>query len=119
MATGSAIVSSLYDATAVPTVGAQQNTQVSFGGSQVLQACANLYLEVILTDPSNTGAPASFSVQVLGGIGIADNPIGSPITSPGLVTITATSPITTWQANLTSLSGGVAPSITVRGVAGE
>ena len=119
MATGNAIVSSLYNASVVPTQGAVQNTQISFGGTAILQACPNVYLEVLLNDPTNTGEPASFSVQMYGGIGAADTPIASPITSPGLLTLTAPSPITQWQAVLTSLSGGVSPSIIVRGVAGE
>jgi hypothetical protein len=118
MATGSAIISSLNNASA-PISGTPENTQISFGGAQVLQAVSNLYLEVILADPTNTGPDASFEVQIVGGIGTINSQIGTAITAKGLVSVESSSPITTWQANLVSLSGGVAPTVTVRGVAGE
>lgn len=118
MATGSNVINSLLNATA-PGTGAPSNAVVSFGGTQVLQACPNIYLEVILSDPTNTGSPATFEVQIHGGIQSTNNAIGSPITVPGLYTITADSPITFWRADLISLSGGTAPAITVNGVAGE
>lgn len=118
MSTGSYVVNQLSNASS-PVNGSGSNCFVSFGGSQVLQACSNFYIEVILRDPQNTSSvPASFSVQLTGGIQGVANPLGAPITAPGLYTITASSPVTYWQANLESLSGGVAPTISVNGVAG-
>jgi len=119
MATGSTVFTALSNATTAPTTGVLQTVSISFGGQAVLQATSTLYLDVELSDPTNTGDPATFSVQVNGGIGNANNPIGTPITVVGPVTVLANSPITEWQLVLTSLTGGVAPSITVRGVAGE
>jgi hypothetical protein len=119
MATGNTILTSLNNASVAPTEGTAEVAIVSFGSSGVLQACSNLYLEVFLSDPTNEGAAATFEVQIVGGIQSTDNLLGSPITETGLNTVTASSPFTTWQANLVSLSGGTAPTITVRGVAGE
>jgi hypothetical protein len=118
MSTGSFVINQLANATVVPTIGTGSTCNVSFGGSQVLQAVPNLYLEVILKDPTNVGAPATFEVEIVGGIQTANNVLGT-ITTPGLTTIQTSSPITFWQANLVSLSGGTAPSISVNGVAAE
>jgi hypothetical protein len=107
------------NASSAPTLGALQQATVSFGGAAVLQACTNLYLEVILSDPTNTGDPATFEVQIMAGMGDINNPIGGPIAATGLTTVTASSPFTAWTANLVALSGGVSPVVTVRGVAGE
>lgn len=118
MATGSFVINQLANATTAPTTGIGGTCDISFGGSQVLQAVPNIYLEVILKDPTNVGAPATFEVEILGNIQGAANVLAT-LTSPGLFTVQAASPITYWQANLVSLSGGTAPSISVNGVAAE
>lgn len=118
MPTGANIVNQLTNVTTAPATGVGALTTISFGGSQVLQAVANLYLDITLADPTNTGSPANFEVQVFGSIQGADNLLAS-ITQAGLTTVNAPSPITYWRADLISLSGGVAPKISVNGVAGE
>ena len=119
MATGNTVIYQLANVNTAPTQGNCALCVVSFGGEAVLQACSNFYIEVILSDPTNTGTPAVFEVQLYGGIQGADNEIGSPITAPGLYTVTSSSPVTEWTADLLSLSGGTDPHISVNGVAGE
>lgn len=119
MPTGNNIATPLIGTAVAPTTGPVQQALVSFGGSNVLQACTSMYLEVVLNDPTNTGDPATFSIQPMVGFSDAANPIGEPITTTGLMTVTSFSPFTHWTMELLSLSGGTAPTITVRGVAGE
>lgn len=118
MATGSNVGLTLAGVTSAPTNGSNQQALVSFGGSQVLQGCTNIFVDVVLSDPTNTGSPATFEIDIVGGIQTTQTVLGT-ITEPGLATIVAPSAVTNWQANLISLSGGTAPTITVRGLAGE
>lgn len=118
MSTGSGVIQQLVNVSVAPATGAGSNCEISFGGNQVLQACTNFYVEVTISDPTNTGAPATFEVQLVGGIQSTNNVIGT-ITSTGLATVTCSSPVTYWRADLISLSGGVAPKITVFGIAGQ
>ncbi len=118
MATGSTVVNQL-SATSAPTSGNGAICAISFGGTAVLQACKTFYIEVDLLDPANTDTPASFEVQLVGGINAISVNIGAAITMPGVYTIIADSPVTYWSADLVSLSGGVSPRVVVNGLAGE
>lgn len=117
MPTASNVVTQFSNASA-PVSGSGSPCEVSFGGANVAQACSNIYLEIDLNDPTNTGTPATFQVDIKGGINSTNISIGS-YTAAGLYTVTAPNPINYWQANLVSLTGGVAPTVSVRGITGE